>query len=165
MSALVPLYVGEQVVAEKFGTTGAESRITIPPKTMAISLQLTDPQRVAGFVSPGSTVAVFASLGTSCASGGTEGVEPQIRLLLPEVSVIGVGQTGVSATTTTAADTGDEVIEQIPTTILTMALDQADAERVMLASQTSCLSLGLLSDTSIAALSAGLTFTDLFNEK
>ncbi len=97
MVALAPIYAGEQVLAAKFGLVGSQSRISIPSNTMAISLELTDPQRVAGFVSPGSSVAVFASLGTACAAGTTalEPTEPQIRLLLAEVPVIGVGQTGI----------------------------------------------------------------------
>ena len=45
----------EQIVADKFGANAAEvsSPLGIPDKAMAISVNLTDPDRVAGFVNPG----------------------------------------------------------------------------------------------------------------
>jgi pilus assembly protein CpaB len=164
--ALAPVYEGEQIIASRFGTsTVSASRITIPDKEMAISIQLGDPQRVAGFVSPGSKVAIFATLGGACGTGGSGGatVQTGVRLLMPEVTVIGVGQTGTAATTTTTDPTGAEVVEAIPTTILTLALDQADSERMILASTTTCLTLALLTDKSRVAPSNGTVATDLFS--
>ena len=56
--AITTIYPGEQIVPDKFG--GARPRPTSPlqiPKGMiAISVNLTDPGRVAGFVNPGSEV-------------------------------------------------------------------------------------------------------------
>ena len=61
--ALQNLFAGEQVVADKFGTNAAEaaSPLGIPEGKMAISVNLTDPDRVAGFVNPGSEVAIFVT--------------------------------------------------------------------------------------------------------
>lgn len=161
MVALAPIYPGEQIITTRFADTAAPtSRITIPDKEMAISVQLGDPQRVAGFVSPGSNVAIFATTGETCNSGS--GVkEITTRLLLTDVSVIAVGQTGAAETTTTAED-GAQTVEAIPTTILTVALDQTDSEKVILASQTSCLALGLLTEKSNVSPTEGTTFADLF---
>ncbi len=162
--ATAPVYEGEQIIASRFGAVGTSSRITIADDQLAISVQLGDPQRVAGFVSPGSNVAVFATVGGSC--GAVEGAAADggmaTRLLLPEVPVIGVGQTGTAATTTTTAPTGEQTVEAVPTTILTLSLDQTDAEKVILASQTSCLAMGLLTDKSQVAPSAGTTTNELF---
>jgi pilus assembly protein CpaB len=159
--ALAPVYQGEQIIASRFGDADAtSSRITIPDKEMAISVDLGDPQRVAGFVAPGSEVAVFSTVSATC--GSEAGTGSTTRLLLPGVTVIGVGETGSVATTTTA-DSGEATVEAaIPTTILTLALDQADSERLILASQTSCLALGLLTDKSKVSPSTGTTAGDLF---
>ena len=61
--ALQDLLVGEQIVADKFGANVAEaaSPLGIPANKMAISINLTDPDRVAGFVNPGSEVAIFVT--------------------------------------------------------------------------------------------------------
>ena len=61
--ALQNLYVGEQVVADKFGNNVAEaiSPLGIPEGKMAISVNLTDPDRVAGFVNPGSELSIFVT--------------------------------------------------------------------------------------------------------
>ena len=62
--ALVKVYPGEQIVTDKFG--GAEavdvpSALQIPKGKLAISVNLTDTARVAGFVNPGSEVAIFVN--------------------------------------------------------------------------------------------------------
>ena len=54
------IYPGEQLISSKFGATGAAaSGLTIPKGKIAISVNLTDPSRVAGFVNPGDKVAIF----------------------------------------------------------------------------------------------------------
>jgi pilus assembly protein CpaB len=160
MVALGPVYAGEQILASRFGEVGSASAITIPDKQIAISVDLADPQRVAGFVSPGSDVAIFATTGPTCLSGPTA-TETATQLLLTDVQVIGVGQTSAVANTTTAED-GAATVEAIPTTILTVALEQSDSEKLILASQTTCLAMGLLTDKSKVKPSVGVTFADLF---
>lgn len=160
--ALSPVFEGEQIVASRFGEVGSSARITIPDKHLAMSVELGDPERVAGFVSPGSRVALFATVGENCNSG-PEATETRTQLLLSEVQVIGVGQTGMSAMTTKSAE-GEETVEAIPTTILTVALEQADAEKLILAKQTTCLTMALLTDKSDVAGSPGTGMTDLFQE-
>lgn len=59
--AKATVYPGEQVVSQKFGSAGSASQLTTPKGDMALSVQLTDPDRVAGFVSPGSEVAIWVS--------------------------------------------------------------------------------------------------------
>ncbi len=63
MVATTPIYAGEQIITDKFGT-GAEaakasSPLQLPTGTLAISVTLTDTARVAGFINPGSEVAVW----------------------------------------------------------------------------------------------------------
>ncbi len=59
--ALTTIFPDEQIIPGKFGAPGSQSTITIPDGTMAVSVQLTDPARVAGFITPGSKVSVFMS--------------------------------------------------------------------------------------------------------
>ena len=76
--AMQTIYPGEQIVADKFGAgAAAGSALPIPDDKMAISVNLTDPSRVAGFVDPGSEVAIFVT-GTDDASGLA-----YTRMLLP----------------------------------------------------------------------------------
>ena len=58
--SLGTIYPGEQIISAKWGQSAAVgSALQIPDTNMAVSVNLTDPARVAGFVNPGSEVAVF----------------------------------------------------------------------------------------------------------
>jgi pilus assembly protein CpaB len=152
--ALTTIYPGEQIIASKFGTTATPtSPLAIPRGMLAISVNLTDPARVAGFVQPGSTVAIFLD--------GNEGGQPFTRLLLPKVSVLGVGSTTPVSTTTTNAQ-GQQSTEQLPRTLLTLALDQTDAQKVLFAQGNGELALGLLTDNSVVAPGPATTVSSLF---
>ena len=153
MVAASTIYPGEQVIQAKFAEVGAVSNLGIPKDRLAISVQLTDPNRVAGFVAPGSQVAIWLTWG--------EGEAAQIRLLLEDVKVLGTGQTTVASTTTTDA-TGAQTTEAIPLTILTVSVDQTEAEKIRLAEKVGELSLGLRTADTQTRLSPGLTGTTLF---
>ncbi|MGI9156623.1 MAG: Flp pilus assembly protein CpaB [Marmoricola sp.] len=150
--ALTTIYPGEQILRNKFGTSASGSSLTIPKKQIAISVNLTDPDRVAGFLNPGDKVAIFA---TNQGTGTT--------VLLPEITVIGVGTTTVVSTTTTDT-TGAQTTEQLPRTLLTLAVDQGDAEKLIYASRGSDyqLTFGLRTTTSEVAAGSGVTKTSLF---
>ena len=57
--AVTNLYPGEQVISSKFGGAAESSALPIKEGDLAISVNLSDPARVAGFVNPGSEVAIF----------------------------------------------------------------------------------------------------------
>ena len=57
--AVTAIYPGEQLTSSKFGASGSTSGLTIPKGKIAMSVNLTDPARVAGFVNPGDKVAIF----------------------------------------------------------------------------------------------------------
>jgi pilus assembly protein CpaB len=164
--ALMTIYPGEQIIDSKFGDSSAvQSSLQIPDGKIAISVNLTDPARVAGFVNPGSNVAIFVSgnLKALDDDGNQEGADvPITSLLLPRVTVLGVGSTTPVSTTTTD-ETGASTTEQLPRTLLTLALDQRDAERVIYASTNGELAFGLLTDNSTVAPSSPVTATDLLN--
>ncbi|HEX7739593.1 MAG TPA: Flp pilus assembly protein CpaB [Marmoricola sp.] len=140
--ATAALYPGEQVVATKFGTSASGSNLTIPKGLLAVSVNLTDPGRVAGFVNPGDKVSVFW---TYVPKNATDpGYSQQV---LKDAEVIGVGATSMVSTTKTSGD-GSSTTEQIPSTLITLALDENDATKVLFASNNGVLSLGLLNDDS-----------------
>lgn len=151
--ATTAMYPGEQVIAAKFGTVGSVSNLGIPDKRLAISVQLTDPNRVAGFVSPGSDVAIWVAM--------NQNGQQAVRLLLEDVKVLGTGQSTVASTTTTDPN-GQQTTEQIPMTILTVSVDQEAAEKIRLAEKVGELSLGLRTENSEARLTPGITTDTLF---
>jgi pilus assembly protein CpaB len=125
--ALTTVYPGQQIISQQWGTEGQLTRLPLPEGKIALSLQLGDPERVAGFVSPGSTVAIFVT-------GG-----PRIRTLLTDITVIGVGATGLNAAPTQDGE------QQTSSAILTLAVTQAEAEKIIYAQ-------GLASDPAYTGL-------------
>jgi pilus assembly protein CpaB len=143
------MYPGEQLIASKFGATGSTNGLAIPKGKIAISINLSDPSRVAGFVNPGDKVAIFLTRSDFT------------RLLLSSVQVIGAGTTTVTTTTTTDPN-GAQTAEQLPKALLTLAVSQAEAEKVLFASSNGQLAFGLLNDESQVAPSQGVTEGSLF---
>ena len=126
------------------------SRLEIPKGQVAVSVSLSDTGRVAGFVSPGSDVAIFQSVGAE-----------YTRLLLSPVQVIAVGSTTITQTTTTTPE-GAQTTESLPSTLFTLALNQKDAEKVIYAANNGDLSFALLTDTSEVKRDPGMTAQNLF---
>lgn len=156
--ALTTVYPGEQIITGKFGSPGEQDVLTIPDGQMAISVNLTDPSRVAGFVTPGAEVAIFVS-----ASGEEEGDGSYTRMLLPRVQVIGVGTTTVVPTTTTD-QTGAQTTEQLPRTLLTLAVEQRDAEKIIYAAGNGEMAFALLTDKSTVKPGPPVTADNVFGD-
>jgi len=154
--SLGTIYPGEQIIAAKFGASAStQSTLQIPDTNMAVTVNLTDPARVAGFVNPGSQVAIFLT-GTDPSTG-----TGYSRLLMERVSVIGVGST-TPVTTTTTDETGVATTEQLPRTLLTLSVDQLQAEKLLFAQGNGELSFGLLTDKSTVAPAPPMTSDLLF---
>ncbi len=156
--SLSTIFAGQVILRQMFGTEQqASGGLSLPEGTVAVSVQLGDPERVAGFVQPGSEVAVFT---TASGVGGVE--EQQTALLLERVPVIAVGPTTVSTTSTSSGGTTNT--EEIPTAILTLALTQEEAQKVILATSTAQLYLALLGENSdVDAGTGGSTARNLLN--
>jgi pilus assembly protein CpaB len=154
------IFPGQQVIASQFtsnaGSVTATTNLQIPKGMIAVSVQLSDPDRVAGNVYPGSRVAVFASGlgGPGVPAGGlgagtSGGPNNETAVLLPNVLVLNVGDP-VQATSTTTDESGNQTSETLPRTLLTLAVTQAEAQKVILASKTNpdSLTFGLLTSSS-----------------
>lgn len=152
---LVPVYPGEQLIAPKFGSAGdAQATLPIPPGQMAVSVNLTDAARVSGFLQPGSEVAVFLN-GTA-----QDTQQPFTRLLLPRVTVLGVGST--APVSRAEGEDGEAAPEELAPTLLTIAVGQRDAQKVLYASSTGELAFALLNGDSDVAPGPGVTSDNLF---
>ena len=160
------VFAGEVLLRAKFADqTARTGNLLIPKEKIAISVQLGDPQRVAGFVVPGSEVAVFLTLDNAASSqaGGETGDAAATgdgsvtRLLLPRTSVIAVGP----ATLRPVAE-GEAATNAVATAVLTLALTQQEAEKLVHGTQKGQLYMGLLSTTSKTGPGSGATTTSLF---
>ena len=119
---------GQIMVASFFSSEArSDTGLPIPKGKLAITISVDDVARVGNFVSPGSRVVVFA---TSTTNSGTA----QTRILLPEVLVIGIGN-----------QTNLNLANSMPmaSPMVTLALEPSEAERLILAEQTSILTLAL----------------------
>lgn len=154
--ATVRILPGEQIVSDKFGAQieEADSALTLPKGQLAISISLSDTARVAGFINPGSRVAIFLN-------GTDPSGQAYTRLLLDEVQVIAVGSTTTTQTTTTTPE-GTQTVEQLPRTLMTLALEQADAERILLSQGSGELVFAVINDDSDVNPGPGTTVDDLF---
>ncbi len=128
--------------------------VPVPDGMIAIAITLGDPQRVGNFVRPGSQVVMFDTY------AGGEGGGTVTRVLLPNVTVIAVGDATTSSTVTNPDGSAGA---QAPSALLTLALTQADAEKVIYASQSGSLYLGLLGEGTQIQTSGGTTDGNLFD--
>jgi pilus assembly protein CpaB len=171
--ASVPILAGQLVVSGQFGDTVAAptSALPIPKGMIAISVNLTDPDRVAGNIQNGSQVAIFVTGGggpehplggnantASAVAGSGLG---ETALLLSNVTVLNVGSP-VPISTTTTDQTGTQTTETLPRTLLTIAVTQKEAQKVILTSKTADLTFGLLTTSSKVHLGPGTTGLNLF---
>jgi len=140
--ALQPIYAGEQVVSAKWGGSVdiTSSVLAIPDEKVAASVNLTDPARVAGFVNPGSEVAILISV--------TGGDSPSYtRTLLERVTVLGVGSTS-TVTSTKKTEDGESTTAEIPQTLMTVAVTQKEAEKLLWGATFGGLSFALVTENS-----------------
>ncbi|WP_210648545.1 Flp pilus assembly protein CpaB [Nocardioides sp. SYSU D00065] len=164
--ALGTVYPGEQIISDRFGTLGSIENLVIPDDKMALSVELTDFERVAGFVNPGSEVAIFGTAATPIRRlpDGTEQTLSSVtRIILPRVPVIGVGTTSVSSRTVTNEE-GAQVTEEVPRTILTVAVTQEEAEKLVLADRTTDLTFALLGSETQSDNQPGVNPVDILPE-
>lgn len=143
--ALTTIYPGQQILGSLFGATAATtaaSDLAIPAGDVAVSYQFADPARVAGFVQPGSHVAIMLTTSAGGASGAN--ASDFTRILLPNALVIAVGPT----TITPPQNPADANPEQLPRAILTLALSQKDAQKLVYGSGKGQLYLALLNNKS-----------------
>jgi pilus assembly protein CpaB len=94
-------------------------------------------------------------------SGGGSGLGAFTRLLLTDIEVIAVGTTTVVATTTTDS-TGAQTTEQLPRTLFTLGVTQAQAQKILFASGNGELAFAKLGKDSKLVSDPGANADNLF---
>jgi pilus assembly protein CpaB len=155
----------------------AAGALAIPKGMVAVTIPLCLPEAVAGYVQPGSQVAVFdtyatkkASLQESCNQSGqsnqAQGPGAAVtRIVLPRALVLATGQAAASGTTSTTASGGPfsnnsqtDPPSSAPSgaVMVTMAVSQANAERLILITRAGLPYLALLTSSSQTGFDTGL---------
>lgn len=163
------LLLREMFVAERAQASG----LSLDDGKIAVTVAVAGAERVAGYVAVGSKVAVFDTFNVSESDPGTpagDGLRVRqhdynqaTRLVLKSVEVVAVGLPATTTGDGTAKQgalgsdgtPGDEVL-------VTVAVDQGDAEKLIHAAQTGAIYLALLTDTSKTAPGAGVDNRTVF---
>ncbi len=137
--------------------------VSIPDGLIAIAISLGDVQRVGNFLRPGAEVVVFNSYTSGAEVDATGEViaagDLTTRVLVERAQVLGVGET----TSIAAPNPDGTTTPQPPSALITLGVDQAEAEKIIQASQTGSLYFGLLGDGTEIVLSNGTTAGNLFD--
>ncbi len=167
------IVAGEIVLADRFASTAATpGTLGIPNGELAVSVALLDPAHVGTFVQAGSQIAIFDSFNVNEKKPGSTPAGDHLqdnhtytratRVLLPNVTVLAVGAT------TTATSAGQSSQDQSSTagpqvtTLITVAVTQLEAEKLIHAVQTGTIYFGLVTSQSHVAPSAGVDDRTLF---
>ncbi len=146
------IYPGQVLLSPMFTSPDAVTALTLPEGTMGMSVSLDDPNRVAGFVTPGSEVAVFATLDAN----GTNAT----NTLLNRVKVVAVGPTTVATRTESTGETTNS--EEISQTILTLAVTEEQAKRLAYSAEQGSLHFALLDPSSQVSGGGAVNSTNIF---
>jgi pilus assembly protein CpaB len=147
---------GQMLLAANFDTASkVTSGLPLPEGKLAVTVETGAPEQVAGYVQAGSQVAIFLTYNVIGAGGAKTSLE-RTRILLPRVEVLAAGtyqaaQARNSATTTAS---------RTASLMLTVAVDQADAERLIEGVSHGTLYLGLLTDSVRVEPGTGVDNTD-----
>lgn len=141
--------------------------VSVPDGLIAVAISLGDVQRVGNFLRPSAEVVIFNSYTsepatqTENADGTTTETTGELttRVLVDRALVLGVGETATAPTT----NPDGTVTAPAPSSLITLGVDQAEAEKIILASQTGSLYFGLLGDGTEVVLSNGTTAGNLFD--
>jgi pilus assembly protein CpaB len=158
---------GQVVLREAFGAATPQTGVlAIPKGKIAISVSLGSDADVAGYVSPQSQVIVFVTsalkepAGTKNNKLATAGDTLSVtRTVVSRASVIA---TSAAAPTDTVGKTADGGSSQ-GAVLITLALSQSDAQRVIMSQNAGQLYLGLLSDTSVVTQDGGVVNAGAFH--
>jgi pilus assembly protein CpaB len=152
--------------------------LPVPDGMLAVSVSVRVPAQVAGYVQPGSSVAVFDTF--NVAEGKGDGRVPAgdglasnheyvqaTRLVLPKVQVLAIGGKGTpgaqvgpqpapSTSTATGNSTGNGQSADSTAVLVTVAVTQDQAQRLVHVAQTGALYLALLGNGAEAQPGPGV---------
>lgn len=160
------LQPGQVVLRRMFSqSTRTSGGLAIPEGKVAVSFDATLAEQVAGYVRPGSQVAVFVRYRlvkdskVKTVDGGKSGDEFRgTAVLLPKIEVIAVGSHGEGGQTTTTPLDGvaGEHKDGGGTVLVTVAVDTIQAAKLIHAAAEDAIYLALLTDSSNVRPGAGV---------
>lgn len=135
------IFAGEVIVAQRFGDTVATpgGRFDVPDGQQAVSVQVGVVPGVAGFIEPGDTVSVVATISTE-GEDEEDATDLQSELLLQNVEVLAVGQRMHQQEGDPTVQRSDEAF------IFTLALEAEQVEQLVFANAQGELWFTLLAD-------------------
>jgi pilus assembly protein CpaB len=142
--------------------------LEIPEGLVAVSVAVTDPEQVAGYVRPGSQIAIFDFFTLLDPEWKQQSGQDNkaTQLLLPRVQVLAVGTFGANGVTAAQVQQQGDTTKQQQNgaqIVVTVAVNQLDATRLIQASQTGTLYFALLTDSSDVKPGAGVSNRTLFS--
>lgn len=164
------LQPGQVLLRRMFSAeTRTSGGLAIPEGRMAVAFTVTQAAQVAGYVRPGSEVALYVSYrmveDTKVLGPASDDPTGGTAVLLDRVDVIAVGARGAEgATTTTPLDEGELEAEgeTADTVLVTVAVDPASAAKIIQAANANAIHLALLSDGAKPQVGAGTTNATVF---
>ena len=146
---------GQLLTAANFGNrTQVSSGLALPAGKMAVTVQTGAPEQVAGYVQQGSRVAMFLTYKVTNGSGEETRIR-RTRVLLPDVEVLAVG-----AYTRNGGNAADGGGGSNGSLLVTVAVNQAEAERLIQGLNVGSLYLGLLTDSTTVKPGPGVDNRD-----
>lgn len=149
---------GQVLVRSMFGSkTAATGALEIPGDLQAISIALTADAQVSGYVRSGSEVAIYQTAevtgspdaGNDQTTAGSEDKTFVTTLLEPRVGVLAVSRVAPGDVDGADEDDLQGGVQSSDDFLVTLAVSQQQAERIILAQQVGKLYVGLLSETSV----------------
>lgn len=140
--------------------------LAVPDGMLAVSVSMHVPAQVAGYVQPGSSVAVFDTFNVAEGKGrvpagdglsSSHEYDQATRLLLPKVQVLAVAGRTTPTPTPSASSTTDTT-----DVLVTLAVNQDQAQRLVLAAQSGALYLALLGNGADVRPGDGVDNYNLF---
>ncbi|HEU5001389.1 MAG TPA: Flp pilus assembly protein CpaB [Actinomycetota bacterium] len=148
---------GEVLTTSQFGTAGTPSTDTsglvIPAGMNAVSVNVPNPQDVAGYVSPGDKVNIFMTSRDIAGIVPGAPAEQSARLLLSNVGVLSTVVANTPAAVAPVPATGPEV--------WTLALSPTDTEKLLVAVQYEQLWFSLVHPGDPPAVTTGQVATSI----
>lgn len=153
-----PILAGQVIQRAMFGDSTEVTASGLEADQMRLAIQLNDPNRSAGFLQSGSDVAVFYTTG--------DGAGQRTQLLLDKVRVLSVGAT-VQRRSRSGSGSGDASAgatsateDTVPTTIVSVAVNQAQAQKLIFSQQAGELYFAILQPGKKGDPALGATGSD-----
>jgi pilus assembly protein CpaB len=154
--ALGDIASGQILMSSSFGlAVPVSAPLPVPDGMLAVTISIEVPAKVGSFLRPGSEVAVFDTVTTP---GDGPDAPPVLttRVLLDRTQVLAIGDVTAAQQSTATPDAWQN-------TLVTLAVDQIQAEKLVHATKTGSLYMGLLGETTTLKPSTGVNEQNLFD--